>query len=337
MKTTAIASALVLVSLAQANAQELNLYSARHYDTDEALYSDFTAQTGIQINRIEGNADELIERIKLEGAASPADVLLTVDAGRLWRAQQAGILSNVNSDVLNERVPEAIRHPDGAWFGFSSRARLIYVNADLVDPSTIQDYEDLAKPEFAGQICIRSSTNMYNLSLMGSLIAHLGADAAEAWAEGVVANFARQPEGNDTAQLKAAAAGACGIAVANSYYYARLSRSDDADDQTVAQKLVPIFPNQDDRGTHMNISGAGVLMHAPNRDAAVLFLEYLVSESAQSYFADGNNEFSVVPGINEKTAAFEVFGEFRQDDLNVSALGENQALASTLFDIAGWR
>lgn len=337
MKRLLLSATLIGASLAQASAQELNLYSARHYDTDEALYTDFEAQTGITINRIEGDADELIERIKLEGAASPADVLLTVDAGRLWRAEQAGILASIDSAVLTEKVPAAFRHPEGKWFGFSSRARLIYVNPDLVDPALIDTYEDLAKPELAGQICIRSSTNMYNLSLLGSIIAHNGAEAAQSWAQAVVGNMARPPEGNDTAQIRASAAGACGVAVANSYYYARLARSAEADDQEVVDKLNVIMPNQGDRGTHINISGGAVIETAPNREAAVQFLEYLLSDQAQTYFADGNNEFSVVADINEKTAAYQVFGPFEEDQLNVSALGENQPLASTLFDLAGWK
>ena len=223
----------------------------------------------------------------MKGEASPADVLLTTDAGRLWRAEQAGILASVDSGVLNDKVPAELRHPEGKWFGFSSRARLIYVNPELVDPASISTYEDLAKPEFAGQICVRSSTNIYNLSLLGSLIAHDGVEESQAWAEGVVANMARQPEGNDTAQLQAAAAGACGIAIANSYYFARLARSADVSDQEVVARLVPIIPNQEDRGAHINISGGGVLLHAPHPKEAVQFLEYLLSESAQRYFADG--------------------------------------------------
>ena len=342
MKRLLLVIALSAFTVQHALAAELNLYSARHYDTDEALYADFERATGITINRIEGDADELIERIKLEGDASSADILLTTDAGRLWRAEQAGILARVDSPLLDEKVPAALRHPDGLWFGFSSRARLIYVNRELIDPASIRSYEDLANPDLGGDICVRSSSNIYNLSLLASLIAHHGLPEAQTWTEGVVGNFARPPEGNDTAQLRAAAAGACSIAIANSYYFARLSRSTDPADQEVAAKLAVVIPNQQGeglagRGAHINISGGGMLKHAPNPEAAHLFLEYLLSDSAQTYFADGNNEFPVVDSVIDQTTAYEIFGDFKRDNLNVSVLGENQPIASSLFDLASWK
>lgn len=320
-----------------AMAAELNLYSARHYDTDEALYGEFETKTGIKINRIEGKADELVERIKLEGEASPADVLLTVDAGRLWRADSEGIFQPTQSEILNAKIPASVRHPNGHWFGFSSRARIIFYDKARIDPALVATYEDLARPELAGEVCIRSSTNIYNLSLLSSLIAHHGQTEATAWAQGVVDNFARQPEGNDTAQIKSVAAGACGVAVANSYYFARLLNSDDPADQEVVEKVGFVIPNQEGRGAHLNISGAGVLNHAPNRDAAIQFLEYLASDGAQYYFANGNDEFSVVEGVESDNRAFEIFGAFKTDALNVDALGEHQATASVIFDLAGWR
>jgi len=319
-----------------AMAQELNLYSSRHYDTDEALYQEFEDETGITINRIEGNADELIARIEAEGENSPADVLLTVDAGRLWRADEAGLFQPVASEVLTQRIPAELRHPDGHWFGFSSRARIIYYDQDEIDRSLIQTYADLARPELEGEVCIRSSSNIYNLSLMASLIHHLGPEAAQSWAEGVVENFARDPQGGDTDQIRAVAAGACGVSLGNHYYFARLMRSDDPADQKVVEQVGWVFPNQDGRGTHVNISGGGMLANAPNPEHAVAFLEYLASDSAQRYFANGNNEFAVVEGVEQDNAALAELGEFEADAIDVEILGRNQTQAQILFDQAGW-
>ncbi|HSR71881.1 MAG TPA: Fe(3+) ABC transporter substrate-binding protein [Kiloniellales bacterium] len=315
---------------------ELNLYSARHYQTDQALYRGFTERTGIEINLIEGNEDALIERIKSEGVNSPADVLITVDAGRLWRAEQAGLFQAITSETLERRIPANLRHPEGRWFGLSQRARLIFYDKRRFSAGDISRYEDLADPKWRGEICIRSSGNIYNLSLLGSMIASRGAEAAEAWAKGVVANFARPPQGGDTDQLRAVAAGECGVAVANSYYYARLLTSEDAADRAVADKLGVVFPNQNGRGTHVNISGAGVLKTADHTDAAVRFLEYLASDEAQRIFADGNNEYPVVEGV-EPNAALKSLGEFKTDALNVAQLGENQPEAQRIFDRAGWK
>ncbi len=333
----ATVTAAFLATSSLASAQELNLYSSRHYDTDEALYTDFEEQTGITINRIEGDGDELIERIKAEGEDSPADVLITVDAGRIWRADQEGLLEPVESELLNEKIPAAFRDPEGNWYGFSKRARLIYYNKDQVDPALVQTYEDLAGDDLEGMVCIRSSSNIYNLSLMAGLIEHHGEAAAEDWAKGVVANFAREPEGNDTAQIKAVAAGECGVAVANHYYFVRLLASNDAADQEVVEKVGYVFPNQEDRGTHVNISGAGVVKGAPNHDAAVQFLEYLASDQAQKYFAAGNNEFPIVAGVVAENEPLESLGEFKEDSLNVEVLGNNQPAAQIIYDKAGWR
>ncbi|HEY5598246.1 MAG TPA: Fe(3+) ABC transporter substrate-binding protein [Kiloniellales bacterium] len=315
--------------------QVLNLYTSRHYQTDEALYDGFTKATGIKINRIEGKEDALIERIKSEGANSPADVLITVDAGRLWRAEQAGLFRPVHSAVLEARIPASLRHPDGLWFGFSQRARLIFYDKARIKAGEIKTYEDLADPKWRGQICIRSSSNMYNLSLLGAMIASDGEAAAEAWAKGVVANFAHPPHGGDTDQIRAVAAGDCGIGVANSYYYARLLASDKDDERTAAQSLGVVFPNQDGRGTHINISGGGVLKAAPHPDAAVRFLEYLASDEAQRLFSDGNNEYPVVADVPANPILVGL-GAFKADTLNVKHLGENQPLAQKIFDRVGW-
>ncbi|MCB2054515.1 MAG: Fe(3+) ABC transporter substrate-binding protein [Geminicoccaceae bacterium] len=327
----------LLAACTSVQAEELNIYSSRHYDTDERLYSGFTEATGIDINRIEGEADELIERIRLEGDNSPADVLITVDAGRLWRAEEAGIFQPTHSELLDERIPAALRHPEGLWFGFSSRARIIVYDKDDVDPALIQTYEDLARPELKGKICIRSSSNIYNLSLMASLIEHDGQDAATQWANDVVGNFARAPEGNDTAQIEAVAAGQCDVAVVNSYYVARILNADDDASKAIAEEIAVVFPNQQDRGTHVNISGAGVVAGAPHPEAAVKFLEYLASDQAQAYFAGGNNEYPVVEGVKVDNPALEQMGDFKADEVNVAVLGENQPLAQVAFDEAGWR
>jgi iron(III) transport system substrate-binding protein len=317
-------------------ADEINLYSARHYDSDERLYEAFTKETGIDVNVLEGGSDQLIERIQREGVASPADVMMTVDAGRLWRAEEEGIFQSVDSDVLDERVPEAMHHPDGLWFGFSQRARAIFYNREDVDPSEISSYEDLADPKFKGEVCIRSSNNIYNQSLLASMVEHKGADDAEKWAQGVVDNMARDPEGGDTDQIRGVASGECDLAVANHYYYVRLLKSEDDADREAARKVGIIFPNQDGRGTHVNVGGAGVAKNAPNRDNAVRFLEFLASDTAQHIFASGNNEFPVVKGIH-KDPVLESWGNFKKDDINVSVLGENNPEAVRIFDRVGWR
>jgi len=317
-------------------ADEVNLYSARHYDSDEALYQAFTEETGIEVNVLEGDSDQLIERIQREGVASPADVMITVDAGRLWRAEQEGVFQGIDSEVLAERLPDSMRHPEGKWFGFSQRARAIFYNPETVDPGEIASYEDLADPTLEGRVCIRSSNNIYNQSLLASLIAHHGAEEAEAWAQGVVDNMARDPEGGDTDQIRGVASGECDIAVANHYYYVRLLKSDDAADREVAESVEIHFPNQDGRGTHVNVGGAGVVEGAPNKENAVRFLEFLASDQAQEIFASGNYEFPVVDGV-AKDEVLESWGEFKKDDLNVNLLGENNPEAIRIFDRVGWR
>ena len=315
--------------------QVVNLYSSRHYDTDLKLYSDFTAATGIKVNRIEAGADELIERIRSEGEFSPADILITVDAGRLWRAEEAGVLSPVESDVLNSRLPEHLRHPQGLWYGLSTRARVIVYNKEAGQPEGLETYQDLANPAHAGKVCIRSSGNIYNISLLASIVSRHGGDAAEAWASGVVGNFARPPQSNDTGQIRAVASGECGIGLVNSYYIARLVASDDPADREVADAIGVIFPNQGTTGAHVNVSGAGIVKSAPNRDNAVRFLEYLTTDSAQRYFANGNHEYPAVVGV-PGSEALQTLGQFESDSLNAAELGIHQAEAVRVFDRAGW-
>jgi iron(III) transport system substrate-binding protein len=336
IRLTLLALALAAGS-ATAQDKVLNLYSSRHYQTDEALYTGFTRLTGIKVNRIEAGEDPLIERIRNEGARSPADVLVTVDAGRLWRAEQLGLFQSVRSAALESRIPAAYREPGGHWYGFSLRARLIAYNKDKVRAGEIQTYEELADAKWKGRVCMRSSTNIYNLSLMGALIDHLGEQKAEAWAQGVRANLAQDPKGGDTDQLKFVATGQCDVTISNQYYYARLARSAKPDEKAIAGKLGLVFPNQKTWGTHVNISGAGVLKNAPNREAAVKFLEYLAGDEAQRYFADGNNEWPVVAAVRIDNPVLATFADFKRDALNVAVLGRNQPSSQKIYDRVAWK
>jgi iron(III) transport system substrate-binding protein len=337
LKTLALLPALAVSLGAAAQENVLNLYSSRHYQTDEALYAGFTKATGIKVNRIEAGEDALIERIRNEGARSPADVLVTVDAGRLWRAEQLGLFQPVKSALLESRIPASFREPGGLWFGYSLRARVIAYSKAKVKAGELRNYEDLADAKWKGRVCMRSSSNIYNLSLMGALIDHLGEAQAEAWAKAVRANLAREPKGGDTDQLKSVAAGECDVTISNQYYYARLARSQKAEDRQVAEKVGVLFPNQASWGTHVNISGAGVMKNAPHREAAVKFLEYLASDEAQRYFADGNNEWPVVPSVQVVNPVLSAFGAFKYDPVNVAVLGRNQPAAQRLYDRVAWK
>jgi iron(III) transport system substrate-binding protein len=333
----AIAALAALVPVAGSAAEgEVNVYTARHYDTDQALYDDFTAATGIEVNLIEGDADQLIERIKAEGQNSPADVLITVDAGRLHRAEEAGVLAPVESDVLNAKVPEHLRDPEGLWFGLSQRLRGIVYAKDRVDPAEIASYEVLADPAWQGRVCIRSSTNVYNQSLVGAMIEAHGVEQTEAWAQGLVDNLARDPQGGDTDQIKAVAAGECDVAVVNHYYFVRLLKSDEPDEKAVADAVSIVFPDQDGRGAHANISGAGLVATSPNKDDAIAFLEYLTTDQAQEYFALGNYEFPVVDGV-KTDPVLEQWGDIKTDQVNAASYGDNNADAVMLMDRVGWK
>ena len=327
----------LLAAPAMSQENVVNVYSGRHYQTDEALYAGFTKATGIKVNRIEASEDAIIERIRNEGARSPADVMITVDAGRLWRAEQLGLFQPVRSAVLDKRIPDNLREPGGHWFGFAMRARVIAYNKDKVKPGEISSYEQLADAKWKGRVCMRSSTNIYNLSLMGALIDHVGEQKAEQWAKGVRTNLAEEPKGGDTDQLKNVAAGVCDVTVSNQYYYARLARSQKPDEKQAAEKIALVFPNQQSWGTHVNISGAGVVKHAPHRDNAVKFLEYLASDEAQRYFADGNNEWPVVRGVKVDNPVLNALGDFKADRLNVAALGKNQPSSQKIYDRVAWK
>lgn len=328
--------ATLLAPLPAAADGQVNVYSARHYDVDRLIYDAFTEQTGIEVRVLEGSSDQLVERIQREGAASPADVLITVDAGRLWRAEEAGVFQPVDSAVLEQRIPANLRHPDGLWFGFSQRLRVIFYSKDRFDPERIARYEDLADPSLDGAICIRSSNNIYNQSLLASLIEAHGSEATEAWVRGLVDNLARPPQGGDTDQLRGVAAGECDVAVANDYYYHRLRNSDDPDDRRVAEQLGVIYPNQDGRGTHVNVGGAGVVAGAPNYENAVRLLEFLASEEAQQLFAGGNFEYPVVASVQRHESLPDLSG-IKLDPVSVSALGSSNPEAIRVADRADWR
>lgn len=317
------------------SAEEVNVYSARHYDTDDRIYQEFEKQTGIKVNLLEGNSDALLERLKREGRRSPADVFITVDAGRLHQAEQQGVFQPVESKVLAERIPEHLRHPDGLWFGLTKRARIILRSKDRVPEGEITTYEDLAKPEWKGRVLIRSSSNVYNQSLVGSLIEAHGEEATEQWCRGLVANLARVPQGGDRDQIAAVAAGEGDVAVSNSYYYARMLNGT-PEEKAAAAKVAVVFPNQQDRGTHVNLSGAGVVASAPNKENAVRFLEFLAGDLAQEVFAAGNNEYPVVAGV-KKVPVLEQFGDFKEDAVNAAAFGNNNPAAIRIMDRAGWR
>lgn len=316
--------------------QVVNVYSSRHYDTDDALYRNFTAATGIRVRVIEGDADALLARVKREGEFSPADVFIAVDAGRLHRGVEEGVFAGIESKTLAQRIPSSLRHPDGLWFGLSKRARVIVIDPRRVDPTAVDTYEKLGDPNLSARVLIRSSSNIYNQSLVASLMHHWGEAKAEAWCRGLVANLARPPQGGDTDQIRALAAGEGDVAVCNHYYFARLLVSDNAADRELASKLQVVFPNQQDRGVHVNVSGAAVLKHAPNRANAIRFIEYLTTPEAQQGYAIANNEFPVVAGV-ELSDVLKSFGEFRSDELNASILGNNNAGAVRMMDRSQWR
>lgn len=314
----------------------VRVYSARHYDTDQALYKDFTQQTGIEVKLLESKDNELLERIKNEASNPQADVLITVDAGRLWRAEQANLLQSISSNQLDEKIPENLRHPDGLWFGLTKRVRMLIYNKAKVKPEELSTYEALAEPAWKKRVCVRSSNNIYNQSLLGSFIESKGEAETEQWAKDLVANFARPPKGGDVDQIKAVAAGQCDVAIVNHYYVARLAQSENSKNRAIIEKVGVFFPNQKDRGTHVNISGAGVVANAPHKEHAIAFMEYLTSPEAQKVFAEANNEYPAVIGVDVSPTLKE-YGEFKSDTINVSAYGRNNPEATKIADRAGWQ
>lgn len=340
-KMLGMAFAMAAASSAHAQENVLNLYSSRHYQTDEQLYSNFTKKTGIKINRIEAEDNPLLERLRNEGKNSPADVILMVDAARLWRAQIEGMFQPVKSKVLDSRIPDNLRGKDdgnGAeWYGFSTRGRVIVYNKETVKPEDVSTYESLADPKNKGKVCTRSGSHPYMLSLIGSLIEHNGEAATEKWAQGMVNNFARPPRGGDTDQIKGVASGECGVALTNTYYYVRLLRSNKPEDKALISKVGLIWPNQKTTGAHMNISGGGVAKNAPHREAAVKFLEYLASDEAQGYFANGNNEWPAVKSATATNPELESLGKFKAENVSIATIGKNQIAAQRILDRVGYK
>ena len=349
-KVTALVSLVPLVGLVAACGGEseqregegaaagegvVNVYSHRHYESDQELFDRFTEASGIEVNVVTGSADELITRLENEGADSPADVLITVDAGRLHRAKTRDLLQPVESEVLRENVPAHLRDRDEQWFGLTRRARIVVFHRERVDSTNLSTYEALAEPQWDDRILIRSSSNVYNQSLLASLISHHGAERAEAWAQGIVENMAREPSGGDTDQIEGVAAGVGDVAVVNTYYVARLAASDNPDERRVAEAVGVFFPNQDGRGAHVNVSGAGVTRNAPNPDNAVRLLEFLTGDEAQRVFAQANHEYPVKPGV-EWSEPLQRWGDFAADTLDLTVLGENNTEAVRIFDRVGW-
>ena len=336
-----LASASVLPAMAQDKV--LNIYSARHYPTDEALYGDFTKATGIRINRVDADDAGILARLKAEGAASPADVILLVDAARLWRAEADGLFQPIQSRLLEDSIPANLRATAAngglSWVGLSTRARIVVYDKSKFQKSDLDTYEKLADPKFKGQLCIRSGSHPYNLSLFGAMTEHLGAEATEAWLKGLVANMARVPKGGDTDQIKGVASGECGMAVTNTYYLARMMRSSNAAERTATERLGIVFPNQTSWGTHVNIAGGAVARYSKNTDSAVKFLEYLASPSAQNHFANGNNEWPVAKGVALDNAALKAMsgGSFKSELIPISAVGRNQVRVQQMLDRVGFK
>ncbi|TXT39419.1 MAG: iron(III) transport system substrate-binding protein [Comamonadaceae bacterium] len=342
MTTLCVITSTALTSFAQSN--ELNIYSARHYPTDTALYNQFTQTTGIKINRVDADDAGIIARLKAEGSASPADIILLVDASRLWRGDTDGLFQPIKSKVLSDAIPEQFRAQANAqgetsWFGFSSRARVIVFNKSTVSPQDVSSYESLADPKLKGKLCIRSGSHPYNLSLFGSVMEHLGEKPTEQWLTGMVNNMARSPKGGDTDQIKGVASQECGVAVTNTYYLARLMRSSKPEDKAVAEKVGVVFPNQSSWGTHVNIAGGAVAKHAPHSANAIRFLEYLASPQAQNHFADGNNEWPVARGVQLNNPALQAMtgGQFKAETIHVSEVAKNQIKVQQMLDRVGFK
>jgi iron(III) transport system substrate-binding protein len=344
-RLTPLVAAAFMGLAGRATAQEpvLNLYSARHYQTDEALYTNFTKATGIKINRVDADDAGILARLKAEGAASPADVILLVDAARLGKADMDGLFRPIKSPALEAAIPAQFRAKSGpegtTWFGFSTRARVVVYDKLRVKKADVDTYEELADPKNKGLLCTRSGSHPYNLSLFGAVTEHLGEAKTETWLKGLVANMARTPKGGDTDQIKGVASGECGVALSNTYYLARILRSDAPEDKAIAGKIGVVFPNQQSWGTHVNVAGAAVAKSAKNVSNAVKFLEYLASPSAQNYFADGNNEWPIVTSVKVNNPALQAMtgGSFKSENIPVSAVANNQTKVQQMLDRVGYK
>ncbi len=331
---------ITFVTVGSLFANEVNLYTSRHYDSDDALYQKFTNDTGIKVNVISGKGKALMERLASEGVNSPADVFITVDAGNLWKVQKDGMFQSISSDTINSIVPENLRGPNNEWVGIAKRSRVIYYNPVNVSAEDMEGltYEDLSDPKWKGRVAIRSSGNMYNQSLVASLIANNGIDATEKWAHRFVGNFARKPEGNDRAQIMAVANGEADVAVANSYYIGlMLSGKKGEEQQAAARKVELHFPGQDGRGAHINVSGAGLMKNAPNANNAVKFIEFLLSEEAQSHIVNNTYEFPMLEGVAPSDLIAQFGSGFKEDQTSVASYGEFNPEAVKLMDRVGWQ
>ena len=317
------------------DSKELTLYTHRHYETDKKVFSDFEKQTGIKVNVVKASADELIQKMESEGSQSPADVLITVDAGRLVRAKAKGLLQSATSAALDTLVPAHLKDAEGAWYGLTKRARVIAYDKKRVKPSDLSTYEDLTADNWKGKVLIRTSSNIYNQSLLASIIANVGEESAKEWAAGIVNNMARVPKGNDRDQVKAILAGEGDVAIVNTYYIGKLLNSKDSLEVNAGNVVGLFFPNQADRGTHINVSGIGVAKHAPNKANAVQFIEYLLSKEVQELFAEANYEYPVNPVANS-SELLKSWGDFKEDKLSLSKLGELNKKAVITFDAVAW-
>jgi len=330
-----VLSSLVLTS-SLIGASEVNIYSTRHYDTDKKLFKMFEEKTGIKVNVVKAKASALINRIKNEGEKSPADILITADAARLYKAKSEGLFQTINSDVLMNNIPSELRDEDNQWFGLTKRSRVTVYKIGTGIEKELSTYEDLANPKFNGMIMVRSSNNAYNQSLLAAIIAHHGEEYALKWAKGVVANMAMQPKGNDRYQVKAIANGVGKIAIANTYYIGKMVDNKDKSEAQAVKKVKIFFPKFENGGTHINISGAGVIKTAPNKENAIKFLEYMASEEAQKLFAEGNFEYPVLKGV-KTSELVSSWGDFQEDNISINTLGKNNAKAVKIFDLAGWK
>ncbi len=337
------AAALLIAGAAQAQGV-LSIYSARHYPTDEALYAGFTQATGIRLQRVDADDAGILARLRTEGQASPADVVLLVDAARLWRAEADGLFLPVKSPALEQAIPAQLRakaSADGrtAWFGLSTRARVVVYDKAAVQRVDVDTYEKLADPKHKGRLCVRSGSHPYNLSLFGAMVEHIGPERTEAWLKGLVANLARAPKGGDTDQIRAVASGECSIALSNTYYLARILRSSRPEDRAVAERIAIVFPNQSSWGTHVNVAGGAVARYSKNVPAAVKFLEYLASPEAQRHFANGNNEWPAAQGLSFDNPALKAMsgGSFKSELVPVSEVAMNQARVQQMLDRVGFK
>lgn len=328
--------ALLTAPTVHAEEKELNLYSARHYASDHELYAEFTKQTGIRVHQIQAGDEAILERLKSEGKASPADVILLVDAARLYKAQSEGLFQPLKSAALEAALPKHMRVSD-LWFGFTTRARLIVYDRTKIKAEQIQTYDDLASPALKGQVCTRSGSHPYMLSLVASIAAHQGEARAQAWANGVVANLARTPRGGDTDQIKGVMNGECGVALANTYYLVRLLKSPKIEEREAAARLGVVWPNQKTSGTHINVSGGGVARYAPHPGNAKRFLEFLASPMAQAHLANANNEWPAASKITIANPELSRLGAFKADTMSIGAVADQQPTAARVIDRAGWK